>query len=103
MSGRPPNAVSLRDILDELRLIRQAIERPRPESSLSRADRVTLARLLLPPVAGVRGSELFLVRDLFESDAVALGLVLRGLNARQVGHQAHFPPEMMRPRLAHRG
>ena len=36
-------------------------------------------------MAGVVGSELFLVRDLFESNAAALTLVLSGMNSRQVG------------------
>lgn len=53
-------------------------------SALSRADRALLARLL-PTIGGAFGSELFLTRELFESESAALRLVLRGLNAKQVG------------------
>ena len=84
MSGRPPGA-TLDDVVAELRAIRQLLEAAaRPSCSLSRSDRATLARLL-PPIAGVFGSELFLVRDLFDSDAPALRLVLSGLTTNQVG------------------
>jgi hypothetical protein len=84
MSGRPPDAVSLRDILDELRLIRQAIERPRPESSLSRTDRETLTRLL-PAIGGAVGSELFSSAEICEHDAAGLRLVCAGLTVKQLG------------------
>jgi hypothetical protein len=69
----------------ELRGLREDLAHPRqPSSPLSRADRERLATLL-PAIGGVFGSDVFLVRELFESEASALTLVLRGLNARQVG------------------
>jgi hypothetical protein len=72
-------------VLLELRAIRAALEHPhRPVSALSRADRAVLARLL-PAAGGVFGSEPFLTRDLFETDAAAVKVVTRGLNVRQVG------------------
>jgi hypothetical protein len=40
---------------------------------------------LLPAAGGVFGSEPFLTRDLFESDAAAVKVVTCGLNVRQVG------------------
>lgn len=73
-----------RAVLDALRAIRAALEqRPRP-SHLTRGDRDRLAAIL-PAAGGVFGSELFLTRDLFASEAAALRLVLRGLNPMQVG------------------
>jgi hypothetical protein len=71
-------------VLVELRAIRQLLERDRRPSPLTRRDRDRLA-LLLPAIGGVFGSELFLTRDVFESEAAALQLVRRGLNAKQVG------------------
>jgi hypothetical protein len=75
----------LRELISEVRGLRQDIARgQRPVMVLNRADRALLARLL-PAVGGVFGSELFLTRELFESDAAALKLVTRGLNALKVG------------------
>lgn len=71
-------------VLEELRAIRTALEDRPPAPSLNRTDRALLARLL-PAAGGVFGSEPFLTRDLFESEKPAVKLVLRGLNARQVG------------------
>jgi hypothetical protein len=65
-------------VREELRAAR------RPVVSLSRADRARLARIL-PAIGGVVGSDEFLVRELFESDAAALRLVLRGLTPIQTG------------------
>jgi hypothetical protein len=53
-------------------------------STLSRSDRAILARLL-PPIGGVFGSELFAVREIFESESPALTVALRGLNLKPVG------------------
>jgi hypothetical protein len=60
------------------------LEARRAPAALSRRDRAYLRRLL-PAIAGVRGSEKFLVRDLFEDSAKALRIVLTGRNARRVG------------------
>lgn len=78
-------AISFQDaVLAELRAIRQLLERQQRPSSLTRADRTALARLL-PAVGGVFGSDLFMVRELFESTAAAVRLVLEGCNPKQVG------------------
>ena len=53
-------------------------------ASLSRADVAALSSLL-PAVGGAFGSEPFLTRELFTSDAAAVRLVMRGWNARRVG------------------
>jgi hypothetical protein len=85
--ARTPDALEtlLRELITEVRGLRADLARDRrPVTSLSRSDRTVLARLL-PAIGGVVGSELFVTRDLFESDAAALQLVLRGLNAKQVG------------------
>jgi hypothetical protein len=55
-----------------------------PRSTLSRADRRTLAKLL-PAAGGVFGSEPFATRELFERDAPALRIVMRGLERLKVG------------------
>jgi hypothetical protein len=77
-------ATLLRELVTEVRGLRADQRERRPVSSLSRADRAVLVRLL-PAAGGVFGSEPFLTRDLFESDAAAVKLVLRELNVRQVG------------------
>jgi hypothetical protein len=77
-------ATLLRELIAEVRGLRADQRERRPVSALSRSDRALMARLL-PPAGGVFGSEPFLTRDLFESDAAAVKLVLRGLNVRQVG------------------
>ena len=72
-------------VLTELRAIRVALERQRrPVATLSRDDRALLARLL-PTAGGVLGSELFVARELCESESAELQVVTRGLNARQIG------------------
>jgi hypothetical protein len=81
-----PTAATTDDIMRELLALRVLVERlvsKRPEP-LTRADHDRLAKIL-PAVGGVFGSEWFLVRELFASPAAAVRLVLRGLNARQVG------------------
>ena len=40
---------------------------------------------MLPALGGVFGSDLFLTRDVLESEAAAVHVVRRGLNAQQVG------------------
>lgn len=60
----------------------EALERARVR--LSRADRARLIRIL-PAAAGARGSELFLARDLAQSDDAGLSLVCRGLSAKTLG------------------
>jgi hypothetical protein len=53
-------------------------------SSLSRADRARLARLL-PAIGGALGSEEFTSRDLGCHSSSGLRLVLRGLSVKQIG------------------
>lgn len=77
----------LREILAELKGLREdlaASRLPGVQTSLTRADRALLARLL-PAAGGAIGSVPFLVRELFEDDSAALHLVLRGLNAKGIG------------------
>jgi hypothetical protein len=72
-------------VLDELRAIRAALERPREVSPMTRADRTKLAALL-PALAGALGSEPFASRDLVADDAApALRVVLKGLTVKQIG------------------
>jgi hypothetical protein len=77
-------ATLLRELVTEVRGLRADQRERRPVSALSRSDRALMARLL-PAAGGVFGSEQFLTRDLFESEAAAVKLVTRGLNVRQVG------------------
>jgi hypothetical protein len=80
-----PAVELLRELVALQRQILAAIERQhRPISGLSRDDARLLAKLL-PAAGGVFGSEPFLARDLFDSEAAAVKLVTRGLNVRQVG------------------
>jgi hypothetical protein len=71
-------------MLGELRALRAVLEAQRPVSTLSRPDRARLAAIL-PAIGGALGSELFTVRDLFESDAAAIRLVLDGATRIQIG------------------
>lgn len=87
MTTRP--APADRDVLDavlhELRAIRALLERQQqPPSSLGRADRAALERIL-PAIAGAIGSAWFACRDLEEEDSAALRLVLTGLSTKSVG------------------
>jgi hypothetical protein len=71
------------EMMAELQAIRGLLEQ-RSRPGLSRIDRARLARML-PAIAGVYGSDLFVTRELFERDAPAIRLVLAGLNPKQVG------------------
>ena len=85
MSGRPPGAVSLADILAELQLIRQANEgQQRQPSTLSRGDRATLARLL-PVLGATYGEDGFTSRDCAEDEVPGLRLVVRQMSAKAIG------------------
>lgn len=76
---------ALNDLRAEQVALRQLLEgQQQKTAALSRADRAALGRLL-PAAGGIFGSEPFLTRDLFESDAPAAKLVTHGLNVRQVG------------------
>lgn len=82
------------ELIHEVRLLRQAHERDDSPSTLNRADRDALARLL-PAIAGTLGSDLFTARELIEHSAPALRLVCVGLSARQLGkllRRAHGQP-----------
>ena len=74
----------LDDVLDELRAIHALLERQQRPSSLSRADRAALGRIL-PAVAGTLGSEWFLARDLRADSRPALRLVLADLTSKRLG------------------
>jgi hypothetical protein len=83
-STTPAIAALLLEVLDELRLIRAELAGQRRPSHLTREDRDRLATML-PAIGGAFGSELFLVRELFEADAAAVRLVLRGFTPKRVG------------------
>jgi hypothetical protein len=61
-----------------------AVEARQSPSSLCRADREVLERIL-PAVAGALGSEYFLASEAVASENAALVLVLAGMNARRLG------------------
>lgn len=75
----------LLELIAEVRGLREDLRQQRRPSSLSRADRAVLARLLPAISRGAFGSELFLTADVFASDNAALRVARRGLNARQLG------------------
>jgi hypothetical protein len=84
VTGAPDPIEVWQAVLIELRAIRQALEQPRRPSHLTRTDRDRLAKILTA-IAGAIGSELFLVRELFEHESAGLRLVLADLNAKQLG------------------
>lgn len=59
------------------------LARGRQPSSLSREDRVLLARLL-PAIGGAYGPERFSSRDLVEDTRPAVHFVVRGLSVKQI-------------------
>jgi hypothetical protein len=61
-----------------------AVEAWQSPSSLCRADREALERIL-PAVAGALGSEYFLAIEAVASENAAIVLVLAGMNARRLG------------------
>jgi hypothetical protein len=80
VNGAPdPIVALLREHTALLERICRALEHQSRPSHLTRGDRDRLAAIL-PAAGGVFGSELFITRDLFASEAAALRLVLRGLN-----------------------
>ncbi|HXG70040.1 MAG TPA: hypothetical protein VNJ04_05430 [Gemmatimonadaceae bacterium] len=74
----------LEDTLAVLQAIRGLLERQQRPSSLSRADRAVLVRLL-PAIAGALGSEWFLSRDLLADHRPAMRLVLADLSSKRLG------------------
>jgi hypothetical protein len=74
----------LRELLAEVRAMRQAVEQRGLPSSLSRADRQLLARLL-PAVIGAIGSAEFVASELLEHEARGLQIVCAGMTARKLG------------------
>jgi hypothetical protein len=77
----------LRELVEQIKGLRADLARSgsqRGTHSLSREDRVLLARLL-PAIAGARGSEEFTSRDLAADSSPALRLVLRRLSVKQIG------------------
>jgi hypothetical protein len=75
--------------VEDVRLRLAAVERrlsvlERGRAPICRADHDALARIL-PAVAGVFGSNLVAVRELFEHEAPGLRVVLRGRSSRAVG------------------
>lgn len=87
VATRPAERVD-RDVLDdmlaELRAIHALLERQQRPSSLSRADRAALGRIL-PAITGTLGSEWFLARDLRADSRPALRLVLADLTSKRLG------------------
>ena len=74
----------LRQLVEGQRQIIALLERQhRPSSVLTRQDQDKLGKLL-PVIAGLRGSELFLTSELVESSAPAVRLVCQG-TARELG------------------
>jgi hypothetical protein len=67
-----------------LRARMDAVEAWQSPSSLCRADREALERIL-PAVAGALGSEYFLAIEAVASENAAIVLVLAGMNARRLG------------------
>jgi hypothetical protein len=82
----PPERVEalLREVIRELRLLRQEVARHRRPSHLTRRDRAHLAAIL-PVIAGVKGSAWVLTRELVESPHAGLRVVLADLSARSLG------------------
>jgi hypothetical protein len=74
----------LRELIAEVRGLREDMRAGRVGPSLSRADRLLLAKML-PAIGGVFGSELFNSAEVCEHDAAALRLVCRGLTVKQFG------------------
>jgi hypothetical protein len=74
----------LRELVSEVRLMRQELARQRRPSHLTRRDRVALAGIL-PVVAGAVGSEWRTARELVDDPAAALRVALAGLSARSLG------------------
>ena len=83
LAAPDPIVSLLREQTALLERICRALEHQSRPSHLTRGDRGRLAAIL-PAAGGVFGSELFLTRDLFASEATALRLVLRGPNVKQV-------------------
>jgi hypothetical protein len=83
----PPQAIVvdlLLELVEQVKGLRADLAQHRPPSSLSREDRVLLARLL-PAIGGALGSELFTSADVCEHASAALRLVRAGMNAKQLG------------------
>src|SRR5262245_3873238 len=81
--GESTTDALLRIVISELRGLRRDLAGQRP-LSLTRADRVVIGNLL-PAIGGTFGSELFIVRELFEHESAALHLLLHDVNAKQLG------------------
>jgi hypothetical protein len=79
-----PIEALLRQLVEGQRRIIALLERQRPPSHLTRADRDRLATIL-PVIGATLGSEPILTRDVLEDDAPALRLVLKGISARSLG------------------
>ena len=73
----------LREIVSELRAVRQCLAQRRP-SHLTRDDRRKLG-MILPVIAATFGSELFTVREVFEHASAGLRIVLAESTRKQLG------------------
>jgi hypothetical protein len=84
--ARPADAALAlqREILAELRTIRQLLEHRGRPTTLTRADQELLGRLL-PAISGALGSALFTTKELFEIDAPGVQLVTAGLTSTRIG------------------
>jgi hypothetical protein len=74
----------LRELIAEVRGLREDLRAGRAAPSLSRTDRVLVGKLLAP-IAGVFGSEPFTSAEVVEHKSDALRVVCGGLSARQLG------------------
>jgi hypothetical protein len=72
------------ELLDEIRALRAELARQQGQSTLTRADRAVLAKLL-PAIGGVFGSEPFLSSEVCEHDEPGLRLVCTGISIRSLG------------------
>jgi hypothetical protein len=73
----------LGEILQEIRLLRQAVERGQ-RSPIKPGDREALRRLL-PAIGGALGDEHFLAAEIETHTSPAIQVARRNLNAKQLG------------------
>ena len=74
----------LRQLIAEVRGLREDLRSRRPAPSLSRADLIRLGEML-PAIGGVFGPELFNSAEVYQHPAAALRVACRGLTVKQIG------------------
>jgi hypothetical protein len=82
--GAKTMTTTLDDVLAAVLEIKALLEGRRAGGGLSRADKAQL-EALLPVVAGVFGSKSFLIKELLQTDAAGLKLVLGSSSAKALG------------------